>query len=411
MVACDGKPCDPGQESFWGQTSQKKCENCAVGTFAALPGSSECTSFSSYSHSYSFSLTSHVLYVLHFSFLLLRFRRFSVWEQCRGADQECIVHGMRRWQSSRRKCRMQFSWRRARMWHWLSRRSNKVRPPFPPSTVPLQPWTHSSLHCATLSIQSIAANCTSCETGKFASTVSTSTTCMDCGLGHFASMRGQSFCNKCEPEHVTFLNYQATNCTKCSIGRFSNEAAIECLACPSNTYRPFGSGYVCTSCPKFGVDCIDGVLSIRNEYWLPLPRDNMTAIQEDTTLYPCLNEKACDARNLQRQPTVRCKSENGYTGAICGESRSSSLCCSFSLALIALSFSLSPSSSFQVGAMSMAPTIFAAADSVLSVPRAGSLSQPRLRCLSHCCLRRCSTSLNTTSRQRTKQIKRASRVK
>ena len=43
MVACDGKPCDPGQESFWGQTSQKKCENCAVGTFAALPGSSECT--------------------------------------------------------------------------------------------------------------------------------------------------------------------------------------------------------------------------------------------------------------------------------------------------------------------------------------------------------------------------------
>ena len=58
MVACDGKPCDPGQESLWGTTSQKKCENCAVGTFAALPGSSECTyslSLHTYSLSYSFS--------------------------------------------------------------------------------------------------------------------------------------------------------------------------------------------------------------------------------------------------------------------------------------------------------------------------------------------------------------------
>ena len=86
-------------------------------------------SFSSYVFSFLFflALTSHVLYVL----------RFGVWEKCRGADQECIVHGMRRWQSSRRKCRMQFSWRRARVWHWLSRRSNKVRPPnFPTSPHP-----------------------------------------------------------------------------------------------------------------------------------------------------------------------------------------------------------------------------------------------------------------------------------
>ena len=52
--------------------------------------------------------------------------------------------------------------------------------------------------------------------------------CPPCGAGYYADTVASTACRRCEPD--TFSGREATECTACSAGRYSNASAAICLS-------------------------------------------------------------------------------------------------------------------------------------------------------------------------------------
>ena len=114
---------------------------------------------------------------------------------------------------------------------------------------------------------SAAATCTSCATGKYASTTGKSAcdscdvgtyasalntaVCTACGLGSYNGLTAQTACTLCEPGSYATTTAK-TACDKCATGSASSAqgavTAATCVACAKGTYASAVGTVTCTQC-------------------------------------------------------------------------------------------------------------------------------------------------------------------
>ena len=98
----------------------------------------------------------------------------------------------------------------------------------------------------------------------------------------------------------------------------------KCVPCLDGTYAPLDAAGVrteCRACPRDGVSCNDGVLTIRDDYWydakgVRLPdAEGKIGLGPTTTLYQCTMRDACLVDRSAVPMTMYC--DANHTGVMC----------------------------------------------------------------------------------------------
>ena len=145
--------------------------------------------------------------------------------------------------------------------------------------------------------------------------------CVPCEPGTYQSDPGRSVCDPCTPGSVP--DETQTQCVPCEIGNYQPKfAGRECHVCPEGSYSFHTGSAACTACPSSGVECNDGLLTLRQGFWRPpLPIENGSAIlDEDSQLFTCPEASSCVATTLALEDEVLYSHEcaEGYSGPVCG---------------------------------------------------------------------------------------------
>lgn len=129
--------------------------------------------------------------------------------------------------------------------------------------------------------------CTPCEGGRISSLGAE--TCRKCPHG-FTSNADHSACTAC-PAGTAANEEGSVACSTCPVGSKSSRGAAECEVCPDGTYAVDRRS--CVRCPLEGVVCTNGILAVKEGYYLSDPGANFTiatgslSISSQATLHQC----------------------------------------------------------------------------------------------------------------------------
>ena len=117
---------------------------------------------------------------------------------------------------------------------------------------------------------------------------------------------------------------------RCQCGKGLKQGAglqlADCVACLDGTYAPINQFLVrteCRACPRTGVSCNDGVLTIRPDYWYDAEvanrKNDVTGekfgLGPATNMYVCAKRDACLLNTSVAPMTVKC--HENHTGVMC----------------------------------------------------------------------------------------------
>ena len=97
-----------------------------------------------------------------------------------------------------------------------------------------------------------ATSCSTCPKGTYSNTGASS--CISCPKGSYSSNSGSSSCTKCAKGYYA-SNTGSRSCTKCSAGYYSNTGASSCTKCASGYYSNSGASS-CTKCSSKYPNCV-----------------------------------------------------------------------------------------------------------------------------------------------------------
>ena len=98
----------------------------------------------------------------------------------------------------------------------------------------------------------------------------------------------------------------------------------ECVACRDGTFAPLNvwqSRSECRACPREGVDCNGGKLTILKDFWydvgstLVIDEEGKSGLRPTTAMYKCMQREAC-LLDLREVP-MRVKCHENHTGVLC----------------------------------------------------------------------------------------------
>ena len=121
------------------------------------------------------------------------------------------------------------------------------------------------------------------------------------------------------------VNFDQITC-QCGAGSKQGEGdqVAECIPCLDGTYAPLNADLEraeCRACPREGVHCNDGKLTILKDYWYDAERaarpneDGESGLGPTTQLYRCAMRNACLLNKTVAPMTVRC--HENHTGVMC----------------------------------------------------------------------------------------------
>ena len=162
--------------------------------------------------------------------------------------------------------------------------------------------------------QTNSTACKLCDQGTFSSFTGISKCEGKCDIGMHGTQRGatsDATCAPCPPNHVAITGQSA--CTQCEEGAAPDRHRVYCRTCPEFTFLDRAGE--CTACPATRVTCVNGLLVFHENAWYP---PSTTAFGADTEMHACFNEECCRSVTVNASARVRCATEKGYGGALCG---------------------------------------------------------------------------------------------